>query len=416
MKMLHVSLAGALALGSAAWADGFRNPPEGAAALGKAGVASVFVEDASAVSHNPARLAEIEQPQLQVSLTLGYSESEYSHPLFGKAETENPFKSLPDAYYAAPLGDSGWVGAIGLTTPYGQSTEWKKGGAFQYSAPYFAEMALVDIAPTFAKKFDRFAIGFGLDIYAAQLTLRQRLPVVAALTLPPGVPPPSDPVLELEGDAAALGGHVGVSYRPCDYAVLGLSWRSAFTMDFEGDTTIKDWPGALPPALDQKSDFETSTEFPNIVAAGCGLKLTETLNVEFQVEWLENSRYEELALDLGPNNALLQQAVIPQNWEDTWTYGVGADWTYAEGRVLRGGYSFIESPIPNRTFSPTIPDSDRHVLAVGWGRQAGAGWVDVAYAYSLLDDRDISDNQNPAFNGHYEFDPHLLAISYRRGF
>lgn len=412
-----MSVVGVLAVAAeAAWADGFRNPPEGAAALGKAGVASVFVEDATAVSHNPARLSEIKQPQLAASLTLGHSETEYRHPLFGEAETEDPFMMLPNVYYATPLGSEGWVGAIGLTTPYGQSTKWKENGAFHYSVPYFSEMALVDIAPTFARTFDRFAVGFGLDLYAARLTLRQRLPVVAALSLPPGVPTPSDPVLELEGDALALGGHAGVSFRPCDYAVLGLSWRSAFSLDFEGDTTLEDWPGALPPTLASKSDFDTSAEFPNIFSAGCGLKLSDTFQVELQVQWLENSRYEELALDLGPNNALLTQATIPQNWEDTWVYGVGADWTYAEGRVLRAGCSIIESPIPDRTFSPNIPDSDRQVLAVGWGRRAGAGWVDVAYAYSHLDDRDITNNQNPAYNGSYEFEPHLLAVSYRRDF
>lgn len=414
---LSMSAVGVLAVAAgSAWADGFRNPPEGAAALGKAGVSSVFVEDASALSHNSARLAEIEQAQLQVSLTLASSHTEFDSPVLGSAETKSSLALLPNVYYATPLGDQGWVGAIGLTTPYGQSTEWKKNGAFHYTAPYFAEMALVDIAPTFARTFERLSVGVGLDLYAATLTLRQRLPVVAALTLPAGVPLPPDPVLDLEGDAAALGGHVGLSYQACDYATLGLSWRSGFSLDFEGDTKLKDWPGALPPTLAARSDFETTSEFPNIVALGCGLKLSDTLQVELQVEWLEHSAYEELTLDLGPNNALLQQPTIPQDWEDTWTYGVGADWTYAAGRVLRAGYSFVESPIPDRTFAPTVPDSDRHVLALGWGRQACGGWLDLAYAYSLLEDRDITNNQNPAFNGSYEFEPHLLAVSYRRDF
>lgn len=413
---LTMSAVGVLAVAAGAWADGFRNPPEGAAALGKAGVSSVFVEDASALSHNSARLAGIEQPQLQVSLTLATSATDYESPIFGTAETKSSLAVLPNVYYATPLGEEGWVGAIGLTTPYGQSTEWKDNGAFHYTAPYFAEMALVDIAPTFARTFERLSVGVGLDLYAANLTLRQRLPVVAALTLPPGAPLPPDPVLDLEGDATALGGHLGLSYQACDYATLGLSWRSGFSLDFEGDTKIKDWPGPLPPTLAARSDFETSTDLPNIVAAGCGLKLSETLRVEFQVEWTEHSAYQDLTLDLGKNTALLPQATIPQDWDDTWIYSVGADWTYAEGRVLRAGYARIPSPIPDRTFSPNIPDADRHVLALGWGRQACGGWLDLAYAYSALEDRDISNNQNPAFNGSYEIEPHLLAVSYRRDF
>ncbi len=401
---------GLLTGGLFAWGDGFRNPPEGAAALGKAGVSSVYVEDASANSHNAARLAEIEEAQIQASLTFGYSETDYHSPL-GDASTEDPLKVLPNVHFAAPLDQAGLVGALSITTPYGQSTEWEDDGVFRYTVPYFAEMALVDVSPAVARTFGRLSVGVGLDVYAATLTLRQHIPLVTALTLPPGVPPPEGR-MELEGDAVAVGGHAGLAFALTEQSVIGLSWRSAFDMDFEGDTKLS----GMPPPFRSRSDFDTTARFPNIVALGYGVQVAESLRVEAQVEWLEHSRYEELTLDLAENNALLLQPSIPQNWEDTLTYGVGADWTYAAGRVLRAGYSFIESPIPDRTFSPTIPDSDRHVLAVGWGCQAGAGWLDVAYAYSLLDDRSIDDNQNPDFNGDYEFEPHLLAVTYRRGF
>ena len=410
MKTLCWSVAGMMLAGSMVMADGMRNPPEGAAALGKAGVATVNVTDPSAVSHNSARLAEIGAPTLEASLTLGYATTEYDSPL-GSAETDDPLKLLPNLYFATPLKDSGWVGAIGVTTPYGQSTVWKDDGAFRYTSPYVAEMLLADVAPTFARKFDRLEVGAGLDLYAASLSMKQRLPI--PMLVPPGADRP-DPRLELDGNGAALGGHLGISYQVCDYSVIGLSWRSAFSMDFDGKAKFKDAPVSGP--LSEESDFSTSMEFPNIVALGCGMKLSDTLQVEVQAEWLENSRYEDLVLDLDNNTAALGQSTIPQDWQDTWTYGIGADWTFAPDRVLRAGYAYVESPIPDRTFSPNIPDADRHVLSLGLGLKQGAGWWDVAYAYSLVDDRHVDDNQNPAFNGDYEINPHLLAITYRRAF
>ncbi len=405
------TLAAVLAGSSLALGDGFQNPPEGAAAIGKAGVAVVFVEGPSAVSHNPAALTGLDAPALDASLTLGYSKTEYSSSA-GDAQTEAPVSVLPNVYFAAPLDKHGLVGAVSLTTPFGQSTEWEKDGVFRYSVPYFSQLALVDAAATVAKKYERLSVGVGLDIYSAQLTMRQVVPWGATLEAP-GLP---DGKIELEGDGSALGAHVGLLYQVCDRSVLGLMWRTGFSMELEGDTSLDGLPPGLPLPISPRSDFNTEVEFPNLVILGYGVEASDALRLSARVEWIEHSAYQDLALDLSNNSPLLPQATIPQNWEDTWVYGVGADWTYAEGRVLRAGYSFVPSPIPDRTFSPTLPDSDRQVIGVGWGAKAGQGWWDLAYSYSLMEDRDIRDNQNPAFNGHYELDPHLLAISYRRTF
>lgn len=73
-----------------AGASGFRNPPAGADALGNAGADIVFVDDASAISHNPANLPGLGEPQALASLTLLNSEAEYESALGQSAETEDP--------------------------------------------------------------------------------------------------------------------------------------------------------------------------------------------------------------------------------------------------------------------------------------------------------------------------------------
>jgi long-subunit fatty acid transport protein len=42
----------------------------------------------------------------------------------------------------------------------------------------------------------------------------------------------------------------------------------------------------------------------------------------------------------------------------------------------------------------------------------GAHRVDVAYAYAILDERDVRDNLNPAYNGNYDSESQILALSY----
>ena len=59
-------------------ADGYRNPPEGAAALGRGGVRYVYGDDGSVLTHNPAGLTDLEAATLTFSTTFAYSPTEYT--------------------------------------------------------------------------------------------------------------------------------------------------------------------------------------------------------------------------------------------------------------------------------------------------------------------------------------------------
>ena len=50
--------------------NGFRNPPEGAANIGKTGGKIALVEDPSAISHNPANLVDVEKSVIVQTMTL----------------------------------------------------------------------------------------------------------------------------------------------------------------------------------------------------------------------------------------------------------------------------------------------------------------------------------------------------------
>jgi long-chain fatty acid transport protein len=107
---------------------------------------------------------------------------------------------------------------------------------------------------------------------------------------------------------------------------------------------------------------------------------------------------------------------VPQNWKDTWTFGCGADWKATTDLTLRAGYIFLESPVPDETLAPTLPDTSRHVLSVGAGWHHGPSRIDLAYGYSVIADREVTRNQNPAYNGTYESNSHLMSVSYGYSF
>lgn len=409
---------GLVCWGTVALANGFRNPPEGAAALGQSGGKLILTEDASAISHNPANLTKLDKAEAEVAVTLVDTETDYSSP-FGSASTDDPWKFLPDLFVAMPFDNSTYVAGVGVTTPFGQSTVWDKDGAFHYTAPYFAEMKLMNVNPTLAAKLsDKLSVGVGVDVYWSQLDMKQILPwsMVTGSRLSP------DGVIHLQGEGQGIGGNAAVEFSPVAGHTLALTYRSPVKVDYSGDTDISAFPaGAQMLGLSPSSDFDTSIEFPAVAALGYAVALSRTVRVEADVEWVEFSRYGNLALDAGNNNVLLHQPGDPnpmaplslrQDWQDTWNFGVGADWAIMPTVTLRAGYIFLESPVPEETLAPTLSDADQNVITVGAGYHPNRHRFDVAYGLSFIDDRNVDANQNPAYNGKYETSSQLVSLSY----
>jgi len=408
---------------SSGLADGFRNPPEGASALGRAGMRLTELDDLSAVTHNPANLAEVEAAGVMPTVTLGYNKVKYTSPTGVSQETKDAWRALPAVYAAWPLADSQCVIGLGVNLPYGQFTRWDKEGILKGITPYFAQMTTVNISPVLAGRYgERLFWGIGPDIVWSELEFRQMFPF-SVLAGDPMVP---DGILQAKGDGYAIGGHAGLTYLLSDRQRLALVYRSSYSVDYEGDFAIKGGlPAALlPPPLSGSSDFDATSEFPNMVALGYGLQATETVRVEVNVEWIEHSRNETLEVDVANNNVLLNSpavpnpmapVVFPQDWDDTWTFGIGADWQVAPEWTLRAGWTYLPTPVPEETIMPTLAESDKNVVSLGLGFVGESHRLDVAYAYNFTSDRTVDDPRNP-IQGEYEFDAHLFGLSYQCSF
>ena len=345
---------------------------------------------------------------MQVSSLVGYSHADYSGQL-GQTETETPWSLLPAFALAWPLHatdqKTDLALGLGLHVPYGRQTRWDAGGVFRHAAPVYSKMMVTDLSPELAWRIsDSVSVGAGLDMYYGRLQFRQFLPILP------------DSRITADTDGYAVGGNAGVTWRMTPNQRLALTYHSPFDLKFKGDMETVDIP---PPAV-ASSDVDTTFKFPTIVSLGYGIQLTETVRVEADVEWLQFSRYKSMAIDAGNNNALvgaLGLADTPQNWDDTWTFGLGADWRFMPDWTLRAGYKYLPSPIPDTTFAPTALDVDQSVVSVGLGYQIGRHTIDLAYALGLFDTRRVHANQNPLYQqGTYEFEGHLAALTYTYAF
>jgi long-chain fatty acid transport protein len=379
-----------LLLGFAAHAEGFRNPPEGGASMGRVGGNIALNDDASAVSRNPANLALMTNAQIQVGANIIHSTVEFTAPLGITDETEDPWKFLPYAFASMPLNEKLALG-LGVSFPFGQSTVWPKNGAISASgAPYFAELRVMNVNPTLAAKVgDSLCLAVGVDVYSSDLETRTFLG------------PLGDQKVDVSG--IGVGGNAALTWLITQDQRLALTYRTPVKVNYDGQATVTGLPA---------SDIETEITFPDTIGVGYSMQCTDKLKVEADAEWTQFSRYDNLTLTAENQ----PPTVIPQNWKDAWTLGVGAEYQLCSAAVLRLGYQFIQSPVPDDTLAPTLPDDDRSVVSVGLGYKQGAHAVDVAFMQSIFRSRTISSPTNPYNGCTYDINSQIIAASYNFSF
>ncbi|MFZ4397234.1 MAG: OmpP1/FadL family transporter [Kiritimatiellia bacterium] len=408
-----IALCGALVCGALVRADGFRNPPDTAAAIGVAGNNRAWVDDASAVFFNPANLADLTNRQVLISGTVGYGETQYRSLAGTTTGTELPWFALPSMAIAWPLPADGLGLGLGVNVPFGRQSSWDKNGYFRANSPTYTKMMVLNINPSLAwRASDEFSVGVGLDIYYGRLQFRQYLPW-------PAIVGGGEGLAQAASDGWACGANAGITWRPTPDQRVALTCRTPFNLHFSGDLTVRDIPPPLSPVVVPESDFSTTFQFPTIVALGYGIRVADTLTLEADVEWLQSSRFKKMTLDAGANNWLLQQnneASMPTDWNNNWTFGLGAVWQFAPQWTLRGGYEYLQSPAPNRTFTPSILDNSQSFVTLGLGFRSGPHAVDLAGGLGIFGGRTVRNNQVSSYNGDYDFSASLVALTYTLNF
>ena len=397
---------------NSSFGDGYRNPPPTAEGIAKSGANSVFVNDASAISYNPANLAFQTNVSIVVATTFARTENTYMPEPGVSFESDGDWNVLPNIFYSQPLGDSGWAVGLGITTPYGQGISWdeddfqgfvgpvppKKG-----MIPYEASVMYLNFNPTVAYKIsDSFSVGVGLDIAYSELELNALLdPAAFGAPFPPEVHDSS-----ATGDGFGFGVNAAVTWLPVEGQRLAFTYRSQTEITYKGDF---DAPTIGPTGM--KGDFETEIKYPNRVSLGYGVQLSEKVQVETMVEWIQWSINKTQPLDLGG----IPTPPLENNWDDTFSFALGGSWDATDAFTFRAGYAFIPSPIPDETITHLLPDADRHAISFGLGYRIGSHhMVDLAYTISIYEDR--SAPVPSAGPGTYEIDSNLFGLTYSASF
>ena len=386
--------------------------PDSASALGMAGGRYANVGDPAAVRTNPANILTLDAPAFEVNVGAWYGDINFTTPTGQSEKMGAPWKYLGSAYYVEPIkpGETAW--GLGISTPYGISSEWPQDGPLKYLIPYKSSLLTVDLTPAFAFKVGDLSVGIGMELMYSDLKLQQLFPWSLLVGHPV-----MDGNFVLDGDGFGVGGFLGLNWEPVKGQRFALVGRLPLSISYSGDFTANNLPGAAHAmGFTSTSSFDSSFRYPGSIAAGYGWDVTDRFTLGFDAMWAANSSQQQLPLLIGRDQALLGRQSVPFNWRNSWEGGFGAQYKINESWKLRAGYLYASASQPDETFNPAVASNERHMLTIGAGWSGKKDTVDIALSYLIYPDRTITDNVQPGFDGRYSIQWYVVSLSYTHKF
>lgn len=367
-------------------------------------------------------------------------------PISGASDETDEIGLVPNLYLVADINDKLKFG-LGVNAPFGLVTDYDADWVGRYHA-IKSDLKTININPTLGyQATDKLSLGFGINVMYADVELTNALDGVltcanatAAIVNGTSSPTPgqvgaqvpgcigalgttpgaggADGKAKLEGDDWGFGFNFGLLYQVNDQTRLGFAYRSQVEQTLEGSATTN---FILPLAGGPVTNVEliqADLTLPDTVSVGLHHRYSDRWAVMADVAWTQWSDFDELKATSRTDGSLVLQQ--PENWDDTWRYSVGLEYTPDRAWTFRGGVAFDETPIPSPELrTPRIPGEDRTWIALGLTyAPSDRLTVDVAYAHLFVDDSAI-DNTDASFGftltGEFENSVDILSaqLSYR---
>ncbi|MEA3207717.1 MAG: long-chain fatty acid transport protein [Chthoniobacter sp.] len=386
----------------ASWGLGIRISDQNPEATARGNAFTATADNPSAVYYNPAGITQLEGTQTLLGA--------YAITLKTKVDLDagdpHSFSSTNDGWQAAPQAFLTWKPkqypialGLGIYAPYGFALDYPDDTPFRTLA-HKGSIEYLTVNPVFAAQISRsFSAAIGATINYGKAELER------------GVLAKGDQ-FRFEGDDVAYGFNAGLLWTPHRMHHFGVNYRSATTLDFDGDThlqydgfTVPTPFGPFPvPGVDQREDASAKFQFPQTIVVGYAFTPTPDWNFEVNIDWTDWDSLNVVTLRQKSGDVAL-----PFNWESSFFYEFGVTKKFAYGLHGSAGYIYSENSVPNESFNPTIPDSNRHIFSVGVGQQFTHFNWDLAYQYAHGPSRTI--DQGTAADGRYRFDSHAVTLS-----
>ena len=443
---LAVLLIGVFTGNAICYAAGTAIYDQGAAAMGKGVAFAAQADDASAVYYNPAGITQLKGTHFSLGTTLISPQIDYEAAPGGSDSEEKDQVFFPSTFYATHTINDRLSAGFGIFTPFGLETEWPTGwdGRFIVTSSQINTYFLNPVISWQAVP-EKLSLSAGFNYAYGDFSLERQINLSQVTEENFTVPALENPEgkVKMDGQGNGYGYNLALLYHITDAISFGASYRSKIDIDIDdgdADFTIPSSPGSivLPVSTDVTAlvasafpdgDASTTLKLPSVLFLGLGTTAIKNWQLEFDVIWTRWSVADEISIDFESG---LPTEVIPLDWNNSFLYAIGAEYRWSELLKLRFGYSYDVSPVPDGTFTPIIPDNNRHNvnIGMGWGTTPfmnGMLNVDLAYQAIFIEERNKENEVGSNFssdgitglipaidaraNGEYEGFVHLAGVN-----
>jgi len=332
---------------------------------------------------------------------------------------------VPHAYFTFWDEDSRLGASLSINSPFGLETQWPDTSSLA-AKDSFGRINMLMVNPNVIFKLtDNFSVSGGVAYaYLNKVNL-------------------DSTIQKLEGKNKDGWGGTASLMGKFDTVKVGVTYRSQIKIDINGGK-IQGGPGvaklgglllgtplaplipALPGLVGATTTGNTAITLPDQINVGIAWDASPSLLLSLDVDWTNWKTFDKIFIQYAPSTltTVLTSGTgvknIPENWKDTVTFRVGAEWKYNPQMRARFGYVFDPTPIRDADFTARIPGNDRHIFSAGYSYDFSPNTtIDLAYAYVYFKTR--NQTQSPAItaavrNGTYKTDVHILSASLSHQF
>jgi long-chain fatty acid transport protein len=283
-----------------------------------------------------------------------------------------------------------WRWGVSITSPVGLSKRWNSSVQRAFAEEF--TLTSVEINPSLSYRLsDNLALAAGLRFIYSEGEVRSD---ASKLGLPFK--------RVMKGNVVTAAYNLALSYRPMPDLELAATFRSKAELEEKGEANL--YVGGA------GRHFGASVTIPMPATLNIAVAKTfmDTLTMELVYERTYWSSYKRLDFQY---DSPIQNILIPlfddpkdKYWKDSDTWRVGISYNYSDRVTLMCGYSYDETPIPQKTLGYELPDSDAHIFSAGFKIRESdkLSWgVGVLYDYKKSRDVKMGENIN-AMGGEFD--------------
>lgn len=388
---------GLLALPAAAQAQAFGLNEIGTCALGRAFAnTSAPCDDASSIYWNPGAVPSTRGLSVLAGAAVIPLEGDFTQDTtFQRFDADIPTAVVPHVF-ANYRTNGRLTYGLGVYVPYGLTSQWQDDFPGRFAAKK-ASLRTIYVQPNVAFQLSEgWSIGLGPVIGHSSVELIQGIDLSQQRTSATGptfgqigIPKRTEFArATLKGDAMSYGLNVGFHGRLTSAWEIGGRFLTQMLFKYDdADATFEQRPTGLTLAANNPIQAPAGTPVDALLAgqfAGTGAltaqkvqtRIMHPAQVQFgfgysgfprtkinvDYAWAGWKSFKELPVDF---QGSATDRVLLENYNNTSSIRVGAEYRFDMGATLRGGWAAAASAAPDVTVTPLLPEQDRSYGAIG---------------------------------------------------